>query len=147
LVAWDEILVRYYLSHPASFEQAHVVGCLRSPYIKRDKRQAVVDLPEILFKASRAGFVLAGFDSTYSIIGFSDYSEGLVFDEHLLRLANSFEEIHIVLKEKKSRPVHSALDKKLGPKLIQVYDRMDAHSRITICSNEVDGLRLFQLRI
>lgn len=137
-VTWDQIIAKFYLNHPGSFKEVHVVGCLRSPYIE-DKVKAIKNTKPLLLKASKASFVLSAFDSTYSINGKTSYEEGLAFAEHLILIVNSFKEIHLVLKEKKARYIHKFLHKVLGPKLIKLYDQMNAHQRITICSNEVDA--------
>ena len=87
-------------------------------------------------------FVLSCFDSTYSINGLTSYAEGLTFAKHLLRLANECPDIYIILKEKKDRSIHYTMDPILGPKLLEIYNEMDSHPRIKICSNQVDASEL-----
>ena len=55
---------------------------------------------------------------------------------------NSFS---LILKEKKDRTIHFTLDPILGPKLVEIYDKMAAHPRVKICSNWVDASELISV--
>ncbi|MFQ5787234.1 MAG: polysaccharide biosynthesis PFTS motif protein, partial [Thermodesulfobacteriota bacterium] len=140
-VTWNELLAQYYKDHPGSFEQIHVVGCLWSEHI-RNKEQAKVQTSESLLRDLGNSFILAAFDSTYSRNGVTSYDEGLVFAKHLLQLADDYPGLHIFLKEKKDRSIHCILDPILGPKLLDLYNKIDAHPRIKICSNQMDASEL-----
>ena len=141
LVTWDDTLVKYYKEHPGSFKQAHIVGCLWSGHIQ-EKSRARKETRVPALKNLDNLFVLSCFDSTYSINGLTSYAEGLTFAKHLLRLANECPDIYIILKEKKDRSIHYTMDPILGPKLLEIYNEMDSHPRIKICSNQVDASEL-----
>jgi len=141
LVTWDDSLVQYYRKHPGSFKQTHVVGCLWSEHIQEKSRaRKETKVPALRNLDNR--YVLSCFDSTYSRNGFTSYAEGLIFAKHLLALANECDDIYIILKEKKDRSIHYTLDPVLGPKLLEIYNEMDSHPRIKICSNQVDASEL-----
>ena len=89
--------------------------------------------------------MLSCFDSTYSRNGVTSYTEGLTFAKHLLELADEYPDIYIILKEKKDRSIHYTLDPILGPKLLEIYNEMDSHPRIKICSNQVDASELISV--
>lgn len=132
LVTWNELLDQYFKDHPGSFKQIHVVGCLWSEHIKKENNS----------KNKGDKFTLAAFDTTYSVNSFTSYAEGVAFAEHLLRLADDHSDICIFLKEKKQREIHSSLDPVLGPKLLDLYEKMSTHPRITICSDREDSSEL-----
>ncbi len=144
LVTWDETLVQYYKEHPMSFKKTHVVGCLWSEHIQ-EKSRARKETRVPALKNLDNLFVLSCFDSTYSINGFTSYAEGLAFAKHLLELADEYPDIYIILKEKKDRSIHYTLDPILGPKLLEIYNKMDFHPRIKICSNQVDASELISI--
>jgi len=137
-VTWDVFVAEYFKAHPGSFEETHVVGCLWGGHI-REKDEAREQTAVPAFKNLENLYVVSCFDSTYSKNGLSSYSEGVTFAEHLLRLADECPDIRIVLKEKKDRSIHHVLDPLLGPKLLEIYERMDSHSRIVACSNQTDA--------
>ncbi|MCK4465145.1 MAG: polysaccharide biosynthesis PFTS motif protein, partial [Bacteroidales bacterium] len=144
LVTWDDILVQYYKEHPGSFKQTHIVGCLWSEHIQEKSRaRKETKVPALRNLDNR--YVLSCFDSTYSRNGFTSYTEGLTFAKHLLELADECPDIYIILKEKKDRSIHYTLDPILGPKLLEIYNKMDTHPRITICSNQIDASELISV--
>ena len=144
LVTWDDILVQYYKEHPGSFKQTHIVGCLWSEHIQEKSRaRKETKVPALRNLDNR--YVLSCFDSTYSRNGFTSYTEGLTFAKHLLELADEYPDIYIILKEKKDRSIHYTLDPILGPKLLEIYNKMDTHPRITICSNQIDASELISV--
>ncbi len=140
-VTWDDFLAQYYKDHPGTFKHIHVVGCLWSEHIKRQNRTKnhTVDFP---FKNVEDNFILAAFDTTYTRNGITSYAEGLVFAENLLQLADTCIDIHVFLKEKKERNIHCTLDPILGPKLLELYNKIDFHPRIKILSDRVDASEL-----
>ena len=144
LVTWDELLEQYFKDHPDSFKNTHVVGCLWSGHIKDNSKVArkLLGLPYSKFQD---GFILAAFDTTYSRNGFTSYDEGFAFAEHLLQLAIDFSDIYIFFKEKKQRDVHYILDPVLGPMLLDLYNKIDNHSRITTLSNQEDASKLISV--
>ena len=144
LVTWDDSLVQYYRKHAGSFKQAHIVGCLWSEHIQ-EKSRARKETRVTALKNLDNFFVLSCFDSTYSINGLTSYAEGLTFAKHLLQLADECPDSYIILKEKKNRNIHYTLDPILGPKLLEIYNKMDFHPRITICSNQVDASELISV--
>ncbi len=144
LVTWHDALAQYYKEHPGSFKKTHKVGCLWGEHIQ-DKKQARKQTSEPVLRNLANRYVLACFDSTYSRNGFTSYAEGLTFAKHLLQLADECPDIHIILKEKKERSIHYILDPLLGPQLLEIYNKMDFHSRITICSNQIDASELISV--
>ncbi|MDO8282167.1 MAG: polysaccharide biosynthesis PFTS motif protein [Thermodesulfovibrionia bacterium] len=140
-VTWDKLLEEYFRSHPGSFKKIHVAGCLWSGHIKAISKKDVFCGELYLINLDNT-FIVSAFDSTYSRNGITSYAEGIAFAEHLLQLADECSDIHIYLKEKKDRSIHGRLDPVLGPRLLDLYNKMDTHARITICSNDVDASRL-----
>lgn len=143
-VTWDDFLAQYYKDHPGTFKQTHVVGCLWSEHIKKqnkNKNQAA----NLTFKNLKDNFILAAFDTTYTRNGLTSYAEGLAFAENLIQLADACIDIYVFLKEKKERNIHYTLDPILGPKLLELYNKMDAHPRITIFSDQVDASELISV--
>jgi polysaccharide biosynthesis PFTS motif protein len=141
LVTWDRQLADFFLSHPRSFKQAHVVGCLWAGHVT-DRREARC-------RARRSGpkdlgdrFMVAVFDTTYSLNGTGSYDEAMAFAADILRLAEEVPDLAVILKEKKARGIHEALDPVRGPKLVEFYRRMDRHPRITVCTDEQDAEEL-----
>lgn len=143
-ITWSGLLSQYYKSHPGSFKQTHVVGCLWSEHIQ-EKNQARKQMAVDALKNLDNLYVLSCFDSTYSRNGLTSYAEGIAFAMHLLQLADECPDIYIILKEKKDRSVHYIYDPILGPKLLEIYNKMDSHPRITIYSNQVDASELISV--
>ena len=143
-VTWDDFLARYYKGHPGTFKQTHVVGCLWSEHIKKQNRtkNQTIDFP---LKNFEDNFVLAAFDTSYTRNGLTSYAEGLAFAENLIQLADACIDIYVFLKEKKERNIHYTLDPILGPKLLELYNKMDVHSRIMIFSDRVDASELISV--
>ena len=144
LVTWDETLVQYYKKHPGSFKRMHVVGCLWSEHIQEKSRARKQTKVPALRKLDNY-FVLSCFDSTYSRNGRTPYTQGLAFAKHLVQLADECPDLYIILKEKKDRDIHYTLDPIFGPKLLEIYNKMDSHPRIKICSNQVDASELISV--
>jgi glycosyltransferase involved in cell wall biosynthesis len=144
LVTWDDTLSQYYKEHPGSFKKTHVVGCLWGEHIL-DKNRTRKQTSEPVLRNLDNRYVISCFDSTYSRNGFTSYAEGLTFAKHLLKLADECYDIHIILKEKKERNLHFILDPIFGPQLLEIYNKMDNHSRITICSNQLDASELISV--
>lgn len=144
LATWDDSLVQYYRKHPGSFKQTHIVGCLWSEHIQ-EKSLARKETTVSALRNLNNRFVLSCFDSTYSRNGRTPYIQGLAFAKHLVQLADECPDIYIILKEKKDRSIHYTLDPILGPKLLEIYNKMDSHPRITICSNQVDASELISV--
>jgi hypothetical protein len=144
LVTWSVTLARYHNEHPGSFKQIHVVGCLWSEHIQ-EKSQARKHTNVAILTNIDDFYVLSCFDSTYARNGNTSYADGIAFAAHLLQLANECPDIRIFLKEKKDRNIHYIWDPILGPKLIEIYNKMDSHRRITICSNQVDASELISV--
>lgn len=140
-VTWDEFLAQYFKSHPGTFKQPHVVGCLWSEHILNIDKKRSPENGDALAIPENA-FIISAFDSTYSANGITSYAEGIAFARHLIQLADGFSDIHIFLKEKKARSTHPRLDPEAGPKLVELYDQMGSKDNITICSNHVDTSRL-----
>ena len=142
-VTWDEFLARYFKEHPGCLKNTHIAGCFWSGHIK--ERRGVEKKKTGSGRGAHAGFLLAVFDSTYSRNGITSYSEGVAFAKHILRLADDYPDMHIFLKEKKQRGIHKTLDPVLGPRLLDIYRRMDSHPRITICSDREDASELIAI--
>ena len=140
-VTWDDFLAEYFKSHPTSFKKIHVVGCFWSEHIKgRDKETN--QLAASSLTNLEGSFIIAAFDTTYSKNGVTSYTEGIRFAEHLLQLADDLPDIHIYLKEKKDRNIHSILDPINGPKLLKLYYEMNSHPRISVDSSQVDKIMI-----
>ena len=144
LVTWDATLAQYYKEHPGSFKKTNVVGCLWGEHVQ-DKNQAIKETKVSALKNLGTRYVISCFDSTYSRNGFTSYAEGLAFAKHLLQLADEYPDVYIILKEKKDPGIHYTLDPILGPKLLEIYNKMDSHPRITICSNQIDASELISV--
>lgn len=143
-VTWDELLARYFKEHPGTLKQVHVVGCLWGGHIN-NKNQTKNPAVDAIVKNSEGCFKLAVFDTTYSRNGITSYAEGIAFAENLLQLADAFPDIHIILKEKKDRNLHSVFDPVLGPELLNLYNRINVHPRMTICSDQTDSSELISI--
>lgn len=143
-VTWTPQIANYYKSHPGSFRQTHVVGCLWSEHI-RNRIMARKNSTFAKHLQLNDSFVIACFDSTYTRNGFTNYSEGLEFASHQLRLVEDNPEISLIMKEKKDRRIHCTLDPVSGPKLMEIYDKMSAHPRIHFCSNQVDSSEIISV--
>lgn len=143
-VTWNEITARYFQSHSNPMKEAHVVGSLRSDDIvpKEIARERHKGFLSIMKPDS---FVIAAFDTTYSLNGYACYEEGLAFAEHLLRLVQESADIYIILKEKKDRLIHDRLDYINGRRLISLYNRMNEHERITVFLRDIDASDLIAL--
>ena len=141
LVTWNELLVQYYKTHPGSFKQNHVVGCLWSEHVKKQCKVANTIVFDTL-KNLKGKFKVAVFDTSYSRNGWTSYAEGILFAKHFLQLVDEESDIFIFLKEKKPRNIHHFSDQVLGPKLLDLYDKMDTHSRITTYSDNADSSEL-----
>lgn len=144
LVTWDGAIAEYYKRHPGSFKETHIVGCLWSEHI-RERNEPLGETASTSLKDPDNFYVLSCFDSTYSRNGLTSYQEGIAFAEHLLKLIEECQDICIILKEKKDRSIHYTLDPILGPRLLGIYDKMDSHPRIKICSNQVDASELISI--
>jgi polysaccharide biosynthesis PFTS motif protein len=144
LITWNELLDQYFKDHPGSFRQIHVVGCLWNEHTNR-KNKAGNQTANVTFKNMKISFKLVAFDTTYSKNGFASYDEGLVFALHLLKLVDDYSDIHIILKEKKNRNLHSVLDPVIGPKLLGLYKKMGNHPRITTYLDYEDSSELISI--
>jgi hypothetical protein len=145
LVTWDDALAQYFKEHPGSFKETHVVGCLWSGHLQ-GKNQERKLRSEPSLKIPQDYFVLAAFDTSYSRNGITSYAEGLAFAMHLLQLVDDYPDIYIILKEKKDRSTtHFTSDPILGPKLLEIYNKMGSHPRIKIYSNQVDASELISI--
>lgn len=144
LVTWHDALARYYKEHPGSFKQTHVVGCIWSEHIKekdQTRKQPSVITAELLDNF----YILSCFDSTYLRNIELSYQEGIAFASHILQLVDECPDIYVIFKEKKERGIHQILDPVLGPRLIEIYNTMDSHPRITVCSNQADASEIIAI--
>ncbi|MBT5307129.1 MAG: polysaccharide biosynthesis PFTS motif protein [Candidatus Scalindua sp.] len=137
LVTWDDLLAQYFKDFPGSSKQYHVVGCLWSGHIikKSTDKECLV---KFNLKSHENDFVIVAFDSSYSRNGFTSYTEGIAFAEHLMELANTCPDIYILFKEKRKRNIHYIIDPICGPELLDLYNKMDAHPRVAVCNDQVD---------
>lgn len=137
-VTWNTNIAEYYQGHPgSSFKQTDVVGCIWSAHIKEKeqaRRETSLISPDILDNF----FLLSCFDSTYLRNVYCSYEEGIAFALHILQLVDEYPDIYVIFKEKKERSIHYVLDSELGPKLVQIYRKMESHPRITFYSNQTD---------
>jgi polysaccharide biosynthesis PFTS motif protein len=138
LVTWNEDLVEYFSRHPESYRNSHVVGSLWSNHVERckDKSQFL----ENFFKKDVIcdKFIIVAFSSTYTINSFTSYNEGISFSIHMERLAMDFDDVLILLKEKKDKAFHRKVDPVKGNALNLQYEKMNKHPRIAVCSNKLD---------
>ena len=129
LVTWNNFMGQYlHEEHPGSFKEVHVVGCLWASHI----------LPF----CHHGRFVIAVFDSTYSHNGFTSYQEGIAFAGHIRELVEMLPDVHILLKEKNKRSFHLLLDPIKGKELLELYEKMARHPRVSIASSELDSAGL-----
>ena len=112
-VTWNDVIATFFKSHPGSFNNSHVVGCLWSGNQERTSVQSL--------KNDGSHFILSAYDSTYTLNAAGSYAEGISFAKDLLKLADDFSDIHIFFKEKKPRDLHNIFDPNLGPDLLKVY--------------------------
>lgn len=140
-VTWDQFLQKNYERHRCSVGQYHVVGCLWSGHIKNGKDTDWSFLDKVP-PGLDGRFIIAAFDSTYSCNSLMSYQEGIAFALDLLSLAEVRKDVHIFLKEKKSRSVHLKLDPVSGRELLNVYEKMSQHPRISVVANHIDTASL-----
>ena len=130
-VSWGKSIAEYFISHPGSFMEYHVVGCLCTEHInsfmKNERREF------------NGKFVVASYDSTYTRNSSTSHEEGIVFAQHLLRLTDECPDIVIILKEKKKRSTLIKRDPVLGPKLLTLYDEMAKKPNIKIYKEDNDA--------
>lgn len=143
-VTWDESLAGYFNAHPKGFKESHIVGCLWSGHIQ-DKDKALGRLRASDREMIRDKFVVAAFDSTYSKNGAASYIEGIAFAADILRMVEEDPDMHVFFKEKKARGIHKTLDSENGPRLAWLYAGLEAHPRITMCSNQIDASLLMSV--
>ncbi len=145
LVIWDDFLGQYlHQEHPGSFKEVHVVGCLWASHIQsREKmnREFISSISPDLENR----FVISVFDSTYSCNSFTSYQEGIAFAEHILKLVEMLPDVYILLKEKNKRSFHLFLDPIKGKELLELYEKMARHPRVSIASSELDSARLISV--
>ncbi|MBF0522439.1 MAG: polysaccharide biosynthesis PFTS motif protein [Candidatus Omnitrophica bacterium] len=130
-VTWNEFVRDFFCSHPHHLKETHIVGCLWSQY------ETVQCLDGM--NKDEQHFVIGAFDTTYSLNGLVNYSEGTMFAEHLLRLVESDSRIFLFLKEKKGREFLSLFDPGGGGDLLRLYQKMSDHPRIKIFLNFSDA--------
>ncbi|MBI5134690.1 polysaccharide biosynthesis PFTS motif protein [Candidatus Uhrbacteria bacterium] len=140
-VTWDDFIAEFYAQHPSQLKSVHVVGCLWSANIQ-EKNNSGASLPKIAYFRDQKYFVITAFDSTYAPHGTPSYREGFAFAQHLLQLVKSYPEVAVIIKEKKSRGSEKTFDPVLGKKLLECYERLSAHPRITVYPSSVDGAQL-----
>lgn len=130
-VTWEKTLADYFSSHPESFRECHVIGCLWADgHVNGDvKKNGKFDNK----------FIIAAYDSTYSRNSLTSYKEGIAFGRDLLKLADENPDIAIILKEKKARPIHVKLDPILGPVLLALYDEMSRRPNIKVFGDHDDA--------
>ncbi len=143
-VTWTDYIKHYFQEHPQTFQDVHVVGCLWTSHIK-ERQEVIKDFGVFKIDNLDSKFIVAAFDTTYSYNGGSAYSEGCQFAEDLLRLADTYPDVYIFLKAKKDRALHSTLDPFYGNKLVDLYDALERHPRISIISNQYDTAVLISL--
>jgi hypothetical protein len=143
-VTWTQALANYYKSHPGSFRQTHVVGCLWSEHI-RSKKESRENSFLKGFITGKDAFIISCFDTTYTRNGFTSYSEGIEYAGHLNRLLKEVPNILLIFKEKKDRKIHEIFDPKDGPGLMNIYDTMKSNPRIYFCSNQVDSSEIISV--
>lgn len=137
-VTWSSFLADYFKTHPGSFKKTHVVGCLWSEHIT-DKPEKEPLKEKISGKHKKNKFIIAVYDTTYTRNGITSYLEGIAFAEHILRLVNEIDSIHILMKEKKSRDIHGIMDPINGPRLVDLYNSMNKHPDISFYSDQDDS--------
>jgi len=145
LVTWSEEMADYHAKHPASFRNAHVVGCLWSSHIVE---RAAARRESGLLDDSEAddAFVIACFDSTYTTNGVTSYEEGIAFAEDIRRLVADVPGVIVLFKEKKARGAHLRLDREMGPRLLQLYEEMASDgSRIRFYADDADSSKLISV--
>ncbi len=143
-VTWTRALANYYKSHPGSFRKTHVVGCLWSEHI-RDKKEARRNSFLRDHIKSPDAFIISCFDTTYTRNGFTNYQEGIRYAEQVFRLVEEIPEVYLIFKEKKDRKVHFTFDPDAGPKLMELYDRMNSNPRVLFCSNQMDSSEIISI--
>jgi len=144
LVTWHDALAQYFKEHPGSFKQTHVIGCIWAEHIEGKKQTRKQTNLQTLRDFNRF-FVLSCFDSTYLRNAELSYQEGIAFASHILQLVDECPDIYIIFKEKKERAIHKILDPVLGPRLIGIYNKMESHPRITVCSNQTDASEIIAI--
>ncbi len=132
-ITWDRVLGEYFCSYPDSINKYNVVGCLWSAHINdREKKQ-------------NNKLIVSVFDTTYSCNSFTSYQEGIVYAEHILKLAEGFPDIQILFKEKNARLIHRCLDSILAPRLVSLYLEMERCPNIKIFSEGEDSSRIMSI--
>jgi len=144
LVSWHKALCQYFKDHPHSFRKTHVVGCLWGSHVE-EKNQARKKIDSAALKNIDNYFVIACFDSTYLMNAHISYAGGIAFAEQLLKLVEENPDVFIIFKEKKSRKDHVFLHPVLGPRLVELYEKMSANSRIKFFDNQGDSSEIISI--
>jgi len=132
-ISWEKSLNDYFSLHPNSLKEYHLIGCLWSEHINHTMPRE---------ESLNSKFVIAAFDTSYTQNSFTSYKEGIIFAQHLLKLADELEDIAIIFKRKKDRSTHKRLDPVLGPKLADIYEQLSKHSRIRVFADTEDSSAL-----
>jgi len=142
-VTWTRLLGEYYQSHPETFSNVKIVGCLWSQNIHNDDLNQFLEkyIPERFMNLT----VISVFDTTYTNNGNTSYIEGIEFANNILRIVDENQDIYVLLKEKKGRSFHKNLNIEESINLIKQYDIMESHPRISVLSEKCDVSELISI--
>jgi len=70
--------------------------------------------------------------------GVTSYDEGIAFLRDIRSLADEFEDVVIVVKEKKAREFHLQLDPVKGRHLLEILDKMTQNQRIRVMTRDAN---------
>ncbi|MCR4336250.1 MAG: polysaccharide biosynthesis PFTS motif protein, partial [Candidatus Omnitrophica bacterium] len=127
-VTWADFAVNFFSSHPQSIQNYHVVGCLWASCFQTPKEEN---------KPYQKEFLIAVFDTGYTLNGDGCFEEGIAFAKDILKLADDFPDSLILFKQKFAGPEpFLRTDQVLGRQLVEEYQKMQSHPRIKFLSHE-----------
>ncbi|MGK5094801.1 polysaccharide biosynthesis PFTS motif protein [Deltaproteobacteria bacterium TL4] len=136
LVTWSQGVANYHKSHPSSFENIHVIGCLWSSLVS--KKQFVSETNN---KSLKNSFMIGVFDSSYIKNAVSDFKDAILFVQHISMLLEDFPDVHVIFKEKKARSFHQLVaDAEDADTLNSLLKKLDDHPRATLNIFASDGM-------
>jgi polysaccharide biosynthesis PFTS motif protein len=121
----------YFCSHPSSIVKTHIIGSIWSDYIGKESRRPI---------KLKDKFIISVFDTTYTVNSFTSYDEGIAFASDLLEILDEFQDVVLVLKEKKDRNTHEKYGHLKGINLVNLYEKMTKHPRVKVYDNQCDVL-------
>lgn len=138
-IVWNKAVIDYFKFIHFDFKHYIDVGCFWSEHLRLIREGQITSNVKVSLnsKGYKPGMkIISVFDSTFHDNSFTPYSDGIIFLEDMLRLADDFEDVFIILKEKKLRSLHKANTSRYL-EILRIYEKFDQHPRC-FCVNS-DG--------